>query len=1463
MSFEDWKKQNVALAEPRPTGFQAWQKENEAEGIVPIPAKSSKQTVDFAYDKYMDRLRIYAEGATAFTRESFESSGEAKKWIESGATQIPRSHFEKLQESHKRGRESFLTDQAYFEAVMLGKGEPDAIYSEWKQQQAEDQLDPIEGNWFTEMQYGSARIIPGMVEGGKQALPLMTAGVAIGGVAGGPLGAVAGLSTGFKVGSTYAWYRQGAGEMLLTMRDKGFDQGTSKIIAGIAALPYALIEQVQVGQLTPGLRQGANRVIQKSITRLMGRVAKKYGKTLTQEVLEEVAQEGVMIIAEDLASYFSDQGYPITEADLKQRAHRLWRTMVESGKAMALLPIPGAVVDMRVGDKGMKLAGKFADAGYNKDQSVTMARQVDAGRTIPAAHEFTVAETITNIHNKEGGSTIDQRTGRAIKEGFPVGIGESETLSKQKITTEDILKFRVEHAESLAQPNRQIGTWYDKENKNSVLDVVEVAPTEENAIELGRQYGERYVINLATGEEIAVTPAEAESTSFIKKTWPKFAGLVRDIALVPQSEIDIQIETGKIEKGSTSYYDGVKNIIYVSSEQSPLEQVETTVHELMHAWQLSRKGIEWYNVPVPKGITAEKYEKLPQEEKAFRAGDIARKKFEAKSAPGVEIAEKAKDQIKPETPDQAIGKQYGINPTETQQRLDNAEKKYRELKTKPVEDHTGAEKKELAFLRRNRKSIEALLDRDTQPMEPKRMTRRKALKLGHKIPDLLGWDEDKRRDFMEKITGLRSMKTMVPAQREQIITALQREAKVAGVETDVPGSTPAGELAAKLQERKQKPALTRRDRRNMKKLRKILYTMKSGTSFYFLHSSRLKRLSRSLDNYEDNGPFMRYVYQPVKDADTKANVNFSEAMAAAIVTLNDLNIDAPAMMVEIKDIGIEDKLSTAERIGVWALAQNPHTINHLRSEFSIKEIDKIVKSVEASENEMLVAAEIQNYFEQGWPQFEAIAKANGITQMTKAENYMTAFVTDKNDLGNANFLEGLMEQFTEGKFVPGQQHTIERKRGAQRNLELNIFVIHARAARAIERFKVMAPVASEVGSILKNRELRSALNDVTYGHGVRVFDRWLQDAVRGQAAYDSSAMSRSLRWLRMAGIHFVLGFKLLTATKQGISFFPAAGVHPGMLPLLLGNLEQASIGLDYKQMEKEAMSKSGLLRTRDWNRDLRQVYNQKAIRKMYKGQKLSPLSMRMASFIDRHTTTIVWTSAYQLSQQQEMSEEESVRFADGVVEDTQPMGKAVDLPSFFRGNELEKNLTVFQNQINQNFNMFWYDVLGEVKARKISLPMAGYRLLMQQIVPAMLLGMITRGRPPQSAEEIAKDLLFYMLCPFVFVGRWAYNVATGDWGPTRMIAEEPFVETGRLVGAIKRAIKDGATDEEIRSIMKYAARTAGAWSGGKIPLQAIQTAEGAWDLATGEDTDFRRLVWSKYALQKGQAEKKLRKKFAR
>jgi len=139
------------------------------------------------------------------------------------------------------------------------------------------------------------------------------------------------------------------------------------------------------------------------------------------------------------------------------------------------------------------------------------------------------------------------------------------------------------------------------------------------------------------------------------------------------------------------------------------------------------------------------------------------------------------------TPDEAIGEQYGLTPEETNERLDRAELRYRELKNKPVTDRTNLEKKELAFLKRNRKNIEAILDRDTQPLKPKPKipTRRKLLAEGHKYPRQLKMTEKERRDFMENITGLRSMKRMSRTQMGEVVDAYRKEAIARGIELDI------------------------------------------------------------------------------------------------------------------------------------------------------------------------------------------------------------------------------------------------------------------------------------------------------------------------------------------------------------------------------------------------------------------------------------------------------------------------------------------------------------------------------------------------------------------------------------------------------------------------------------------------------------------------------------------------------
>lgn len=1347
MSYEDWQRENNKQAES--TGYVAWEQKNLSIGVKP-PQATTPEMLDYAYDRYRETIQENAPagGIKVWTRESFKSSGQAAEWIKKGATRTPRSYKEGLSEAFNRGKEGFYNDQDYFEAILNSdNAKADKLYDDHKRMVARDAADPIgtDGNLLSKASYGTARILPGMIEGGKQALPLITAfgaGAAVAGQVGPQVLAPeeiitvpAMMGVGFKVGATHAWYKQGAGQMMKSMRDKGLDNTSSKVIASIAAIPYALIEQSQISKLVPGVREGANKVISKTMSRVIAKAVAKYGLTFGTEVAEEIMQEGVAIIAEDLASYFEGQGIDITEEELKNKAWRLWQTGKEAAVSMLLLPIPGAAVDVSAGYKGRVLAGKFEDAGYNKTQAASMANKIDSGITIPDAHRFVVNETISDSHKKNGGSSISQQTGRPITKGFPVGVGFEETVDGEVVTPDDIDRFRNVNQEELNKPGRQIGTWYNEEDNKTYIDVVQIAKTQEEAMELGRANGEIAVYNLETGETI------------------------------------------------------------------PLEVT-------------------------PETKTDETARKAPVTEKDEFINDY--------------------------------GAGHGLSYDETTQRLNNAEARYQKLSEKSKkQDLSFHDQQELDFLSKKRKDIEAILERDAAPKEGTIYSKKEIMDRVHNLADVLGYDIVKRRALQKRLTGKESLTQMLPVQREQVMMFLEREAKEQGANIEDIDTTPVGELMAKLRERKQRPTLTNRDRRQMGTLRKVLHDIKRGVSYYFLNSSRVRRIARALDNYEEDGPFQRYIFRATRQADVEANLNFTAVMETMMDSMNQMGIDGAAMMAEVVDIGIDDKLTTSQRIGVYALSKNEKTMNHLLSEFSEEEIKKIAESVESDPDAVVVANEIGAYFEQGWAEFEAIAKAVGIKGLVKEENYITAFIADRDGLDEPDFTQGLTAMIGEpSKKVPGQERAMKRKPGAKRQLELDIFVIHARAARSIERFKVMAPIAKRVGSILNHQGFKKNLNDATYGHGVKLFNKWLQDSIRGKAAYDSSNFAPMFRWLRTSSMNYVLGWKILTAAKQGVSALEGMTVHPKMVPLVTANLaKMAKPGL-FESMHSEATGKSGLLKTRDWNRDLRATYNKKQVARVYKGKSLSPAAMKMAQYIDKRVTTAVWYSAYQLSMSQGMNEKESVQFADGVIQDTQPMGSAVDLPSYFRGGEIAKTLTIFQNQVNQNGNILWYDILGEKKSSKINYQQAAYRLMVSQILPAYLLGMITRGRPSTDPKEIATDMFSYFVSPFVFVGQFVFNIATGQWGKRGTIVDVPFTETQRFVKA--------AAKGEGKKALKYGARSIGAWSGGKVPLQAITTAEGAWNLATEDDADFRELVWSKYAIQgrgKSKKTKQLKAKY--
>jgi len=132
------------------------------------------------------------------------------------------------------------------------------------------------------------------------------------------------------------------------------------------------------------------------------------------------------------------------------------------------------------------------------------------------------------------------------------------------------------------------------------------------------------------------------------------------------------------------------------------------------------------------------------------------------------------------TVDQMIGAQYGLSAEEVDKWLSDAEIRYRQIKRKPTEQRTKAEKKELAFLSRNRQDIEALLDYETQPgkvaptkrLKPKR-SKEVLEATQRKIIEDTGLTHNDMADLAEAVVGKRDIGQLNNKEHEKFITALE------------------------------------------------------------------------------------------------------------------------------------------------------------------------------------------------------------------------------------------------------------------------------------------------------------------------------------------------------------------------------------------------------------------------------------------------------------------------------------------------------------------------------------------------------------------------------------------------------------------------------------------------------------------------------------------------------------------
>ena len=728
------------------------------------------------------------------------------------------------------------------------------------------------------------------------------------------------------------------------------------------------------------------------------------------------------------------------------------------------------------------------------------------------------------------------------------------------------------------------------------------------------------------------------------------------------------------------------------------------------------------------------------------------------------------------------------------------------------------------------------------------------LKVAHQIAKKINMEGREFEIYKETYGGQSSMADMTDEQLDDLIQQLQIDGTSAGLTAgDIEVKmTPAGELLEQVKSSKHYKHETEAEKRTRKPgiVRKTYETAASAWHGFWAGQDRIRNIARKLDNYIDGGPATRYLWDPIKKVRSRKEQSWNVMLRGVQNTWEAGGVDIAKMQDTQRGDVIIDKdgngfpVRDTERIGLYLISKDKKANKKVSGWFEDNNIDSkeafdaVTKSVESNEQEKLVADTITTYFKNRSPAFFAAAEAMGIS-VEKIKDYFPLLSIDPDLSTGEDIVESFLEHFENQLQVPGKQHT-KKRTGGKDKVEWDAVKAFIRVSNRMESLIEVGPVAQQVYKLLKTKGMREAINDATFGKGADAIERWVRDSARGSSVIDVNKVAKWVANRRVNSVQYTLGLKLFTsAPKAALSFLNGLASEPAMIPYAMEILTEYRTLGGIKRVQNEVYSKSKIMENRNAERDIRTMWNNKTIRKFFAGKKLSSWGLRYWTHVDAATANAIWLAAYKLAKGRlkNMSESDARKFADDRAQESQPMASVEDLPDIFRGGELNKTVTTFMGMLNTTHQYLKHDIVGEYRAGKISGSRATYRFMMGEMLPAMVLGVIVRGRLPETPGEVAKDLISYLMNPAVFFGRFLYNIATGNYDPvTTSISMMPLRAFEEAVKT-SRAVKRG----DVPGMVEGVARTYGATTG-QIPEQAIITARGAYDLATGESDDWKRLM---------------------
>lgn len=645
-------------------------------------------------------------------------------------------------------------------------------------------------------------------------------------------------------------------------------------------------------------------------------------------------------------------------------------------------------------------------------------------------------------------------------------------------------------------------------------------------------------------------------------------------------------------------------------------------------------------------------------------------------------------------------------------------------------------------------------------------------------------------------------------------------------------------------------------------------TIGYGWGVLHLGNMRAERLFEELDGYR-RGPNTEVGYVKINEAANNKIRGITKGTDAFTATITELGIKPTIdrFYANREFVGTQMALTKTEMVDIYMDMQNPKAIKHLTKSkaqngmgFKLDDLNEVRAAVEADPQMKGLADWLFGAYERWYPIVADIYFKETGKPLPKEPYYsplrvMREFI----DFDKDNYAQDLFNRYHIDGYVE-KGFTKERQAGASQPIKLDAIGNYLYNLSRIEHYVNFALPLKELKSVMNNTRWRKAVTDSkgeTFYKNIKKY----YDAVAGTKPMGADEVAnKAMGFLRTNAGTAMLGFNVLTTMRQPLSIFQATAEIG--VPHVFSAMRQLLI--HPKALERFVYDRSNMVKYRRGQFErfvaekvvsIAELMGRPKAPKAITGRMgMREAALAMAIFMDKNTVLSTWKAAYDkvtLSGRTLDGEkiatkdlEKAARMeADLAVRRTQPMATVKDLPAWHRSSSFLRLFTMFQNQINNNYNYFAHDIIGKTRAGKITPIEAAQKTLFAYILPAMVLGMIARGGLPRNEKQIGEDLAIYPMAGLFFVGGIVNSAIKGyaSWGvPPLQFAPD-----------LMKMYTSKTWKTKIRFGLKGVAEITG------IPYnQLYRTWKGMQELMDGSTDDWRRLIWSEYSLTKGLPEVK-------